>query len=459
MTDPFLGVRGERAPGARTPEPHAAPYRREAGRVPGGPTRMDDRSRAARLSSIVKFVGQLAAMPTEDEIVHALIQAAAVWYDLDTRAYRRDGRERFVLRQALAGANLSDCPAEVIECPVKPIRVSSLVELARLGWRNPLDDVLLVPINVQAQSEWLVTAIGSADSDAESELTSLCSVIGTLFDRLAARRADDLHLRLARTATGRRGPAPEVSSAMLAEIAVTVSAAQACVWAALDDDRIVSLASVGPPMAPLLRHRDVQPVATAERILVPVAGRGGSAGAIDLRSAPDKPFTPEHAGLAAAGAASFAMWLAGLDIGSTRVVEPSPAINVETRLREEVERARRFGLTIGLLIFNVTGPRGQGQPEQVGATLLNELRGQLRACDYIGLLDQGGLAIIFAQTDSRGLTAALQRITQRLDVITKQSHLPAIRVGKAVYPAHAESASELLMQARLAAESPAGSIM
>jgi hypothetical protein len=284
-------------------------------------------------------------------------------------------------------------------------------------------------------------------------------VLGTLIDRLTARHADDIHARLARVVGRRRGSLPEISQAILAEIATAVSAAQACLWMALDDERIVSLATVGAPMIPPLRLREAQPSATGERILIPLAGRAAGIGALDLRSVPDRPFTPEDARLAASAAAGLGIWLAGLEAGGLKTTDSSPSVDVESRLREEIERARRFGLTIGLLIFNLSGTSRQAQFQQVAETLLTELRGQLRACDYIGALDQGDLAVIFAQTDSRGLGAALNRIMQRLDAIARRTHLPAIRVGKAVYPAHAESATDLLMQARLAAQSPAGSIM
>ncbi len=458
MTDAFSATRG-RGAGPRLADSRLHALRRDTGRpvLPDGA--IDERKRSARLASIVKFIGQLAQLPTEDEVLLGLIQAAAVWYDLDARAYRRDARDRFVLRHALPGADLTDGPSELVDCPPQAIRVSSVGDLSRLGWKNPLDDVLLLPVNVGPQPEWLLAVIGAADREIEGELGSLCAVVGTLLDRLTARHADEIHTRLARVVARRRGPLPEVSQAILAEIATSVSAAQACLWMALDDDRIISLATIGAPMIPPLRLREAQASASAERILIPVPGRGAGVGALDLRSVPDRPFTPEHARLAASGASGLGIWLAGLEAGGLKTTDPSPSIDVESRLREEIERARRFGLTIGLLIFNLSGTPRQPQLQQVGETLLTELRGQLRACDYIGSLDQGDLAVIFAQTDSRGLGAALNRIMQRLDAIARRTHLPAIRVGKAVYPAHAESATDLLMQARLAAQSPAGSIM
>lgn len=460
MTDGFPNTNASLST-TRLSDARTIPPRRDHGRsVAGAPHPPDDRARAARLSSIVKFAGHLATLGTEDAIILALLQAAAVWYDLDARAYYRDADGSFLLRTTLPGANRSDSPDRLTDCPSKPIHVTSLAELHQLGWQNPSAAVLLLPISVGGQLQWLVSVSGSSDDDAEAELGSLCAILGTLFDSLALKRAGVLRTRFLEGLAARSASPSETASALLTDLTSAVSAIQAGIWFMTDGDTIAPLASIGetPIQPPSPGH--LEPVLDAHRILLPVPNGSTFLGALELRAAPDAPFTADHGALATAAASDLRVWMAGLRAAGS--LDPAGPLNgsaFELRLCEEIERAKRFGLPIGLLVFSVHGPSAPREAAEMINTLVGELRHELRSCDVVASLEQGDLAVLFTHTDARGLSAALGRLSERLGTIPRCSEFPRFRIGQALYPSQAESASELLGQARLSARQPAASIM
>lgn len=448
-------------PNSRPSDARTIPPRRDHGRsVVGGHHPQDDRVRAARLSSIVKFAGHLATLGTEDEIILALLQAAAVWYDLDARAYYREADGSFLLKTTLPGANRSDSPARLTECPSKPVHVTSLAELHHLGWQNPSTGVLLLPIAVGGQPQWVVSVSGSSDDDAEAELGSLCAILGTLFDRLALKRAGLLRTRFLEGLAARSTSPWETASALLTDLTSVVSAVQAGIWFMTDGDTIAPLASMGETPIQPPSPGPLEPVLNAHRILLPISSGSVPLGALELRAAPETPFTPDDRALATAAASDLQVWMAGLRAaGSLDVARPLAASAFELRLREEIERAKRFGLPIGLLVFSIHDPSAAHEAADKVETLVGELRHELRSCDVVASLDQGDLAVLFTHTDARGLSAALGRLSERLGMVSRRSEFPKFRIGQALYPSQAESASELLSQARLSARQPAASIM
>src|SRR5262249_18298418 len=57
-----------------------------------------------RLHGILRFLGQLGSYQSERDVMHAVLQAATVWFDLDCRVYERQPDGSFLLAGTLPGA-------------------------------------------------------------------------------------------------------------------------------------------------------------------------------------------------------------------------------------------------------------------------------------------------------------------------------------------------------------------
>ena len=134
----------------------------------------DPGERVRRLSAAMRFLSQMHGIGTEADLITAVIQAAAVWYDLDARAYRRDLRGRDILEMWLPGAELDNDPreltAEGLVSPDQAARISSMADFEQLGWHNAQREVVLLPIAPHGQIRWLLVVPGAIDRDTEATL-------------------------------------------------------------------------------------------------------------------------------------------------------------------------------------------------------------------------------------------------------------------------------------------------
>jgi hypothetical protein len=431
------------------------------GRFPLARPAGDERTRAARVAAMLKFAGHLASMRTEADIIAGLLQAAAVWYDLDARAYRRAMTGRFALRASLPGADPAAAPLELSHTPQSPTRVTSLLDLHHLGWHNPVGDVVLFPIALSGQPEWLLAVVGPSDPSLEAELGSLCSVVGTLLERLAARRSAALSARLATVAATVPGNARLKALALLEEICEATFAARATLWHVPSGGRPQPLASRGSSPALPVDFEAGQDIVAPGRLVLPMPAWHGSTVALDLAPRVDEVFTPEQADLARCGADALRIWLAGVATSRTHANadDESGAASFESRIGEEVDRARQFGLPVSLLVVNVSSNGTSAVPPGAVDELTRELRAQLRSHDLIGTLAPGDIAMLFTQTDAAGLAAVVRRLVHRLETVSRREHFPAVRIGKAVFPAHGDSVADLLLQARQGAQLSPGVLM
>ena len=368
---------------------------------------------------------------------------------------------RFALRATLPGATAVDAPLELAESPRVATRVTSLLDLHHLGWHNPVGDVVLLPIALRDQPEWLLAVVGSSDPGLEAELGSLCAIVGTLLDRLASRHAAALTERLAAAVTTVPGNVRAQAAALLRELALVDSASRAALWQVPRGGHPQLLSAWGPSAALPLNFEPGRDLVTSDRIVLTIPAWQRSTAAVDLSAAADSEFTPERVQRARAGTDAIRLWLAGVGAATARDVAETGATSpsFEARIGEEVDRARQFGLSVSLLVVNVA--TAEAGPDSANAVeeLEQELRGQLRAADLIGTIASGDIAMLFTQTDAQGLTAVLQRILRQLETVSGREHFPIVRIGKAVFPAHGESAADLSMQARLGAQLPADTVM
>lgn len=417
----------------------------------------DDRP-LRRLMATVQALIERAQVGRERELVTTIVQAIAIWYDLDVRAYRQAVDGHFVLDIWLSGTELPLAPRAFTAPPMGPetdvLQISSLTEQEQLGWQGLSGELVLLPIaaNPQAPPVWILTITDLRDSKVPAPILMLCRILGILLEQLTIRRAVDLRERLMRRLTQQGESFNALVAGLLDELMFTVQAAEGRLFVKLDGGfQTVATKGKGFELAAepetIIGAPALTPTYMAFATLVGTDG----AFVLEVRAAEEQSFTVSHARLMEAAIAILRIWGAGVTRGAATVSGERLGRQqmFEQRIEEEISRAKRFKLELGLLLFEVP-PGIQGGPG--AAVTLREvpkaIQRQLRRSDLLGWLAGGQLAAVLVHTGAKGVNSAGARLQRSLEAIARSLALPALRVGYASFPGDAETPVELFERAR-----------
>jgi len=422
-------------------------------------TERDESDRLRRLSTIMRFLAQMREIEHERELLSAFIQAAAVWHDLDARAYRRDLQGRYQLDTWLPGADVASDPQSLdvqgIVTGDAPVRVTAIADLEQLGWRSLQGELLLLPVCAFGAARWVVVVAGSVERDVESTLMLVCRSAAAVIEQLQTQRTREIEQRLVRRMTETREAFQGRARGVAEEYAMATGAAGARLSVRAGLGRALTLASIGEQWAtapPEILTAGAASLA-ADRLAFGFALGNDAVAVIELASAPGASFTVEQAELARAGGVVLSVWLSGVSggagkgLGVTEAAAPPPR-PFEDEMRAELERARRLSLNGGVLVASVPGSGGMPD-SRVLSVLIQVVRGELRSSDLLGQLAGGDIAAVLVRTSGEGVAVAAERVRQRLDALAREHLLPPVVVGHALYPGGpAESALALVSKAR-----------
>ncbi len=111
---------------------------------------------------------------------------------------------------------------------------------------------------------------------------------------------------------------------------------------------------------------------------------------------------------------------------------------MQSRIREEIARAKRHDRTFGLAVFEVL-PSSDGIPirkkMEIGIAILCQ---SVRSCDTVGKMFDDTLVALLVETDARGMRDAMLRVRSRI-----AQYGGAWQVTIYHYPEHAESIETL----------------
>jgi hypothetical protein len=415
----------------------------------------DEGDRLRRLSAVMRFLAQMRESVNERDLVEGLIQAAAVWYDLEARAYRRDLNGRYVLEVWLPGTDVSQDPPVLDISGLKtsdgPTHISSISEIEQFGWHAVQGELLLLPVAAGGVVRWLVVVGGTVEREIESTLMLVCRSAGGVIDQLTAQRGRDLQERLVRRMEEGQATFPERARQILDEYVSAVGAAAGRL-VVHSGGRSQSIAAVGEgweavPMVPL-------PAGATEvsslRVALALSLGNGATAMIELAAVPGRPLTIEQAQAARTGAGVLGVWLAGVSSAaagpSELVAEPAPP-PFEESIQGELERAKRLRLDGGVLVASL--PAMRTPDPRALALIIHALRSELRSSDLLGQLAAGDIAAVLVRTSAEGVAAAAVRVRRRLDAMTRERQLPHVVVGHALYSTGTwESPESLVARAR-----------
>ena len=397
----------------------------------------------------------------ERELVMTVVQAAAIWHDVDARAYRRDLQGRFVLDVRLPGADLSVGPRDfsafsVVSGPVT--RISSIGEQEQLGWNDLAGELALLPIasSAQAQPRWVLAIPIETDAMVSSNLLLLCEMLGLCVDRMAARREQELRKRLIRDLVDRDDAVADLANAALAEVVSFLGAAQGRLVTGVGtgtdaaegtEPRTMAEAGgewIGGP-TPVLEPG--QSLMTPKRLTLAFSVGNRATAVIDLTAPDAAEFTISHASLLEAAVSVLKTWLAGvLDGAAAQAQEVEPAQGFESRLTEELARAKRAHLETGLIIIDLA-PGAPRRDARVRSTVPNPVARQLRASDVLGRLKGGEICALLLGTNAEGTEYAASRLYHTLEGLAREHDLPGVRVGATTFNLADDSVPDVLARA------------
>ena len=411
--------------------------------------------RARRLSAVMRFVAQMRDTPGETELVDSLVQAAAVWYDLDARAYRRGLDGRYELAVHLPGADVADDPGTLDGCDLvsrdAACRVASLSELEQLGWHGQQAEMLLLPVAAADTIRWIIAIAGTVDHETEDLLLLVCRTAGGVIERQDAKRAGEVGSRLGRRMSQGRESFQSRARGLVEEIGALLGAAGVRLSVRAGERRPLTLALAGGPWdgSPPPAIDAGASVLDAGRLTFGLALGNEGVGILEIVARPGLLFGLEEVATAAAAANAVGAWLCGVSSSAGRLREieglavPPP---FEREIQTELDRARRLSLKGGVLVATVPG---MAPAPTVLSAVIQVVRSELRSSDLLGQLAGGDIAAVLVRTSREGVARAAVRVRQRLDAMARERRLPAVVVGHAMYPgAGPDSPSSLVARAR-----------
>jgi hypothetical protein len=391
----------------------------------------------------MRFLSHMRESVSERDLMLSVIQAGAVWYDLDARAYRRELDGRYSLEAWLPGADVTHDPqaldVDAVLARDAPTRISSINELEQFGWQSAQGEVVLLPIVASGLVNRLLVLAGQVDREVEAILVAVCQSAGAVVEQLGERRRQEVRARLVRRAGEMEGAFQSSVHDIASDYMAAVDAAAIRVAVTRPGQPTVTVCSTGESVwesspVPVLAPGETD--ASAARIALGFALSKGAGGVVELLAPPARPFAPERLQAAQAGLDVLSVWLAGISIGFSktsggRTLQAPAGPPFEDTMRDELARATRLSLSGGVLVASVPG--APGPDPRVLSIVIRTVRSELRSADLLGQLTGGDIAAVLVRTNPEGVARAAERVRERLDSLARAHELPPVVLGHVLY--------------------------
>jgi len=410
----------------------------------------DERQHSRRLLATLRFLKHLVETDVEADLGHAIVQAAAVWFDVDARIFQRDLAGDFVLHTSLPGAHVEESEkrlnAQWLEGAVEPVRLGSIPE-----WGQSIggSEVVLVPLAVNGSPDWVLALIGSFPADAESLFAVLGRIVGVQLETIRTRRRDRARQHF-ESLVEQGGAVPELLAVRIVrELTDMTGAASASLILNRRgrERRVVVIGtSPEPPAAPMDASGAWRFTPTEFVCTLPLGD--GIFATFDLRAAASEPFAPDAELVVRVAARVLQCWLAGAEPTLADLTRESirPAVSeFVSRIEEELERAKRFDLRLSLVLIDIPGAvSGYSDATSV---MKDAVRQELRGSDVLGTMNGDRVAALLTHTDGTGSYKVVGRLRRRLGEAAGRLNLAGVRVGHAAFSPDCRTAEALLSRA------------
>ncbi|HEY2434174.1 MAG TPA: hypothetical protein VGI12_15975 [Vicinamibacterales bacterium] len=407
-----------------------------------------ERARSRRLVAMLRFLRHIVETGSETELAHAIVQAAAVWFDVDARIYQRDLLGDFVLFASLPGAAVDDATRRL-----SSLWVPSAPELRRVSsptpWTLPTGaDLMLLPLGSGETSDWVLALIGSAPEDEIGHLPAVGCIAGAHLESLRALRRDRARARLGEVMQAPGSSSDAALTAAVREIAALTHAAAGALTVNRRG-RLRRLVTIGSMPVEGIAASSREWLFSADQVVCVWPLADGITGTLELRPAADQPFTSDAAMLTRVGVEVLQSWMRGAEASHTEAAGDAPGCEAASsaflkRIDEELERARRFDLRFSLVLVDL--PR-QGMRGDTPQRVQDALRLELRGSDVLGRVEGYRVIALLTHTDATGSTRVVERLRRRLAESATRADLAGLTVGHAVFSPECRTAEALVSRA------------
>jgi len=413
----------------------------------------DERQQSRRLLATLRFLRHLVETNTEADLGHAIVQAAAVWFDVDARIFHRDLSGEFVLHTSLPGAHVEESARRLnshwFAGASDAIRIGPIPEW---GQSTSGSEVVLVPLAVVGNPDWVLALIGTFPQDAESLFAVLGRIVGVQLETIRSRQRDRTRERF-ESLVEKGGAIPELLAvSVIRELADVTGAAYASLVMNRQgrERRIVCIGTSGE--MPGATESSVAERFTPSQFVCKLTLSEGAFAVLDLRPAPDSAFQPDAELATRVATRVLQSWLVGAESSLSDAARPAvrPAVSeFVRRIEEELERAKRFDLRLSLVIVDIPPATGA---DRATSLMQDAVRQELRGSDVLGTMNGDRVAALLTHTDGAGSNKVVGRLRQRLGETASRLNLTGVLIGHAAFSPECRTAEALLSQAARAAQ-------
>jgi len=408
----------------------------------------DERQQSRRLLATLRFLRHLVETDSEADLAQATVQAAAVWFDVDSRIFQRDLSGDFVLHTALPGAHVEDSARRLnpqwLTGAAEPVRVGPITEWGQSAGGS---EVVLVPLAVGAESDWALALIGTFPQDAESLFAILGRIVGVQLETIQSRRRDRTRDRF-HSLIEQGGAVTELVAVRLVRELADLTGASYASLVINRDGRERRLVCIGAPSETPGTGGPAVDRFTPAHIACMLPLGGDAFAALDLRPAPGSSFQPDAALMTRVVTRVMQSWLVGAEPSLRDVTREAPRPIVSEfvrRIEEELERAKRFDLRLSLVLVDI--PRTTLGVDDPASVVRETVRRELRGSDVLGTMNGDRVAALLTHTDVMGSHKVVGRLRHRLGEAASRLNLHGVRVGHAAFSAECRTAEALVVQA------------
>ncbi len=407
-----------------------------------------EQQQSRRLQATLGFLRHLAELDTEVELAAAIVQAAAIWFDVDARIFQRQHDGHFLLHTSLPGAAVADgarrLSSQRIDAASGPLRRGPVPE-----WQTGEEsEVALIPLSSSGSTEWVLALIGALPAEEDALFDVLGRVAGTQFEAIRGRRRESARARF--QALVQEGAAVHelVAVRLVRELADSTGAGYAALMLNRPgrERRLVSFGAAGEPPLPASEGNPACQFVEGEFTCTMAVAVDASATLV-LRPPVGGAFADDADTVIRAAVEVLQNWLAGAyqaldhDHESRR---PEVA-EFAHRIDQELERARRFDLRLSLVIVRV--PEQAADALDAAAVLHAALRQELRGSDVLGVMNGNGVVALLTHTDHEGSDRVVVRLRRRLNEAAGRLGVAGVTVGRAAFSPECSTTDALLSQA------------
>lgn len=409
-----------------------------------------ERQQNRTLRGVLRFLRYVLLAGTEEEVAEAVIHAAAVWFDVDARVYRREGGGDYVLFSYLPAADIFPGSERfqglVFAADLAVVRLASVAELRGLGGNR---DGVLVPAWGAHSAEWVLALFGNVPAEAELTLSIVGRVIGAQMERLALRRDVELRSRFEQVVTHPDRPTELTAVEAMRQLLWMTGGAAAALWVHTPGG-VRRIALVGSGLQDPGEVLPDQRISTGTRYVRTLTLGDGVTARLEIIAPAEAPFAAGAQAVVDNCAAVLTVWLAGTGVPEQEdAFEDERLTGFVRRIEEELARARRFDRRLALLLVQA-GTNGAAGESIHG--LVEVLRSELRESDLLGMLGRDRIVALLVETDSTGVGSVVRRVRARLGEAVTSKGLPNLAIGEAAFSEECTTVDALLTRAEVNAQ-------